>query len=66
MLELVLSLPSVKKLEAGDFDLDELVRRLTEVVVDEPQRNEILQLTGDSAALVMECLDKARRIKSHS
>lgn len=35
-----------------------LTMRLAEALVDEIQRNEILQLKGDSAALVIECLDK--------
>ncbi|KAF9645573.1 kinase-like protein [Thelephora ganbajun] len=53
----VLSLPSVEQLGAGDFDLGELVKKLTEALADELQRNEILQLTGDTAVLVIECLD---------
>ncbi|KAF9647925.1 kinase-like protein [Thelephora ganbajun] len=55
---IVLSLPNAKQLEAGDFDLDELSKKLTEALVDESQRNEILRLTGDIAVLVTECLDK--------
>ncbi|KAF9647776.1 kinase-like protein [Thelephora ganbajun] len=51
------SLPSVERLKAGDFDLDELVKKLTEALADELQRNEILQLRGDNAVLVIECLD---------
>jgi len=52
----------VKRLEAGDFDLDELIGRLTEALADESQRNEILQLTGDTATLVIECLDKVNDV----
>lgn len=54
----VLSLPSVEQLEAGHFDLEELVDKLTGLLADESQRNEILSLTGDVALLVIECLDK--------
>lgn len=54
----LLSLPNAQQLEAGNFDLDELVKKLTEALIDESQRNEIQQLTGDSAALIIECLDK--------
>ena len=53
----MLSLPNLKQLEAGDLDMDELVKKLTEALADESQRSEILQLTGDTAALVIECLD---------
>lgn len=62
----VLSLPTVKQLEAGDFDLDELSKKLGDVLADESQRNEILQLTGDIAALTIECLDKVSEITPHS
>lgn len=62
MLDLILSLPNAKQLAAGDFDLDELVEVLTEALVDESQWNEILCLTGDSAVLVIECLDKASEL----
>ena len=64
-LDTVLSLPSLNQLKAGDFNLDGLVRRLTEALVDESQRNEILKLTGDSAVLVIECLDRVSE-RSHS
>ena len=60
----MLSLPSTEQLEAGDFNLDELIRRVTEALADEPQRNEILELTGDSAVLVIECLDKVCEFRS--
>ena len=64
MPDLVLSLPSVRRLEAGDFDLDELGKRLVDAIVNDSRRNEIQQLTGDSAALMMECLNKVSRIGS--
>ena len=56
----------MEQLKAGDFDLYELTKRLTEALVDETQRNEILRLTGDSAALVIECLDKVSDAGSHT
>ena len=62
----MLSLPNAGQLEAGDFNLEELAKRLMEVLVDESQRNEILQLTGDSAVLVTECLDKVSETSSCS
>jgi hypothetical protein len=37
--DVMLSLPNVKQLEGGDLDLGELVKRLTEALIDEPQRN---------------------------
>ena len=55
-------LPGAKRLEAGDFDLDTLTEILREMLIDEPTRNEILQLVGDSAELLMECLDKVGEI----
>ena len=64
--DVVLSLPNPKQLEAGEFDLDELVKKLTEVLAEDSQRNEILQLTGEVAALVIECLDKVSEIGSCS
>ena len=54
----VLSLPIPKQLEAGEFNLDGLVKELTELLAEDSQRNEILELTGDTAVLVIECLDK--------
>ena len=62
----VLSLPTVEQLEAGDFDLDELTKKLGDALADESQRNEILQLTGDIAAPVIECLDKVSELALHS
>lgn len=62
--DVVLSLPNPKQLEAGEFDLDELVKKLAEVLAEGSQRNEILQLTGDVAVLVIECLDKVSGIGS--
>ena len=62
--DLVLSLPNLKQLETGEFDLDELVKKLTEGLADDSQRNEILQLTGDVAVLVIECIDKVSQIGS--
>jgi len=40
--------------------------RLVEALVDEPQRNEILQLTGHTVVVVIECLDKVSDIASRS
>ena len=60
--DVVLSLPDPKQLEAGKFNLDELVEKLTELVAEDSQRNEILQLTGDTAVSVIECLDKVSEI----
>ena len=65
-LDIVLSLPNVKQLEVGDFDLDELVKRLTGALADESQRSAILKMTGDSAVLVIECLDRVSEIGSLS
>lgn len=62
----VLSLPTVKQLEAGDFDLDELSKKLGDALANESQRDEILQLTGNIAALIIECLDKVSELASHS
>jgi len=62
----VLSLPNAKQLEAGDFNLDELSTILTEALVDDSQRNEIMHLTGDIAVLVLECLDKVGETTSRS
>jgi len=56
--DVVLSLPNQRQLEAGEFNLDELVKELTELLAEDSQRNEILELTGDTAVLVIECLDK--------
>jgi hypothetical protein len=66
MLDLVLSLPSSGQLEAGDFILDDLVNKLTGALVNESHRNEILSLTGDTAVLVIECLDRASESESAS
>ena len=48
----------MRQLEAGDFNSNELTKRLKEVLADESQKNEILKLTGESGVLMMECLDK--------
>jgi len=64
--DIVLSLPNPKQLEAGEFDLDELVEKLTEVLAEDSQRMEVQQLTGDVAILVIECLDKVSKIGSRS
>ena len=63
-IDLLLSLPTVHQLEAKYFDLDKLVKRLTEALANDSRRNEIQQLIGDSAVLVMECLDKVSEIGS--
>ena len=60
--DILSSLPNLEQLEAGEFDSDDLVKKLTEALVDDSQRNEILQLTGDNGKLVIECLDKVSRI----
>ena len=62
--DIVISLPNLKQLETGEFDLDELVKTLTEALADDSQRNETLQLTGDTAVLIIECLDKVSQIGS--
>ena len=64
--DVVLSLPNPKQLEAGEFDLDELVKKLMEALAEDSQRNEILRLTGDVAVSVIECLDKVSEIESRS
>ena len=66
ILDILLSLPSAEQLEAGDLDLDALTKILMEGLIDESQRNEILQLTGDSAVLMIECLDKVSVSEPHS
>ena len=66
ILDILLSLPSAEQLEAGDLDLDALTKILMEGLIDENQRNEILQLTGDSAVLMIECLDKVSVSEPHS
>ena len=65
-LDVVLSLPNLKQLEAGEFNLDELAKTLTELLAEDSQRNEILQLTGDTAVLIIECLDNVSEIGSGS
>lgn len=65
-LDIVLSLPSVDQLQDGDFNLDDLVNNLTEALDDGPYRKEILSFTGDTAALVIECLDKVSESMSDS
>jgi len=64
MLDVLLSLPNAKQLETGRFNLDELVKILTEALDEDYRRNKILQLTGDTAVLVIECLDKVSEIGS--
>jgi len=63
---IILSLPSAREFAAGDFNLDEIVKRLAKALHDESQWSEILDLTGDTAELVIECLDKVSGIRSHS
>ena len=60
--DVLLSLPNLKQLETGEFDLDELVKQLTGALADDFQRNEIRQLTGDTGVLVIECLDKVCQV----
>ena len=43
--------------------MDELTKRLTGALADKSQRNELLQVTGDSAVLILECLDKVSEIR---
>ena len=57
-LDLALSLPTPKQLETGEFNLDELVAKFTDALAEDSRRNEILQLAGDIAVSVIECLDK--------
>lgn len=66
MSDLLLFLPSMRELAAGDFDLDELTKILTGAIVDGSQRNEILQLRGNNAVLVIECLDEVSGTGSRS
>ena len=66
MLDVLLSLPSAKQLEAGDFDSDKLLNTLKGILIDEDERNIILQLTGKSAVLVIECLDIVSVGEPHS
>jgi len=63
-LDIIHSFPGVKQLAAGDFDLERLVERLTEALGDDSQRNEIQRLTGDTAVLVVECLDKVSEVNN--
>ena len=58
MLDIVLSLPSLEQLEAGDFNLEDLIGNLTGALAEDSQRDEILSLTGETAVLVIECLDQ--------
>lgn len=51
---------------AEDFHLGGPIERLTKALADEPQRNEILQLTGDIAVQVLGCLGKVSEIRSPS
>ena len=46
--------------------MDEVTKILTNALIDESQRNEILKLKGDSAVLVIECLDKVSESEPHS
>ena len=62
--DVVLSLPSPKQLEDGEFNLDELVEKLMGLLAKDSKRNEILQFTGDTAVLVIECLDKVSGVGS--
>jgi hypothetical protein len=48
----------VEQLQNDEFDLDDLVDKLTRALADEPRRNEILSLKGDLGIQVIECLDK--------
>ena len=65
-LDLLLSLPSVKQLQAGDVDMDKLFETLTQALVDDTKRHEIRELKGDTAVLVIECLDEVSEIRSCS
>ena len=46
--------------------MDELIEKLMGLLTEGSQRNEILQLTGDTAVLVIECLDQVSKIGSGS
>ena len=65
-LDLLLSLPSVKQFQAGDVDMDKLFETLTQALVDDTKRHEIRELKGDTAVLVIECLDEVSEIRSCS
>jgi len=65
-LELLLSLPSVTQLEAGEVEIDKVFERLTQALGDDTQRREIRELKGDTAVLVIECLDEVSEIGSCS
>ena len=62
--DVVLSLPNPKQLKDGKFSLDELIEKLMGLLTEGSQWNEILQLTGDTAVLVIECLDQVGEIRS--
>ena len=64
--DVVLSLPNPKQLQDRRFSLDELIEKLMGLLTEGSQRNEILQLTGDTAVLVIECLDQVSKIGSGS
>jgi len=65
-LGIILFLPTAREFAAGDFNLDDVIERLATALLDESQWNEILGLTGDTAILVIECLDKVSKIRSYS
>lgn len=58
---MLLSLPNAEQIRGGFFDVDKLVKGLTEALLNESQCNEILSLTGDNAILVIDCLDKVSK-----
>ena len=56
----------MSELETGHFYFRGPIMTLVETLADESQRNEILQLTGHMAVVVIECLDKVSDIASRS
>jgi hypothetical protein len=57
MSDTALSLPNAKQIEAGDYNLAELTKKLTEALNNKSQRNVALSSTGESAVLLIECLE---------
>ena len=63
---LLSDLPNAEQLKAGYFDWNGLIKTMEGILTDEDERNKILQLTGDSAVRVIECLDWVSVGKPHS
>ena len=56
----------MNQLETEDVDIDKLFEKLTQALVDDTVRSEIRELKGDTAVLVIECLDKVSETSSCS